>query len=224
MARNHHSTSRRSARFSGFTLVEVLVVIGIIAMLMAMLLPTMGKAREAASRVKCASNLHQIHSGIQMYAQDNRGAMVPRYEITKVSLTSADVAAGKVLNTLDEGYQTLLEKYVKRQVFLCPEDFGDARDQTPVFDRRGLSYAISGADRASTDPQKKKFTLRYYRHMGGDLFKPWDSDDQGNVLAKIAAGELGPKKWHKKFYNMLCGDGHVNTFWSKADYTAAEKR
>ena len=219
------STSRSSwSRQSAFTLVELLVVIGIISVLVSILLPAMSKARQAATRTKCASNLHQIHAGIQMYAMENRGAMVPKYEITKLTLTAADIAAGKVLNTLGDGYQTLLEKFVKRQVFLCPEDYGDALDPMPVYERRGLSYAVNGAARDSTDPQKKKFTLRFYRHMGGDLFKPWDSDDSSAVQAKIAAGEMGPKKWHKQFYNMLCGDGHVNTFYSKAQYEAAEKR
>jgi prepilin-type N-terminal cleavage/methylation domain-containing protein/prepilin-type processing-associated H-X9-DG protein len=222
--RGGHPAPPAAAGAPGFTLVELLVVVGIIALLIAVLMPALGKAREAATRTKCTSNLRQIYLGVQMYAQDNRGMMVPRYEVRKVTLNAADVAAQRKLNTLEEGYQTVLEKYVKRAVFQCPEDFGDTTSPVSVFERRGISYSVNGADRTSTDPQKVKFTLRYYRDIGGDLFKPWDSDDQATVQAKVAAGEMGPKKWHKKYFNMLLGDGHVMTFFSKADYIAAETR
>jgi prepilin-type N-terminal cleavage/methylation domain-containing protein/prepilin-type processing-associated H-X9-DG protein len=57
----------------GFTLVEVLVVIAIIALLMAILLPTMGAARDSARKTMCVSNLRQIGLAIQLYAGSNRG-------------------------------------------------------------------------------------------------------------------------------------------------------
>lgn len=62
-----------SAGRFGFTLVELLVVIGVIALLIAILLPSLNRAREASRRIKCGANLRSIGQAFMIYAAENRG-------------------------------------------------------------------------------------------------------------------------------------------------------
>lgn len=67
----------------GFTLVELLVVIGIIAVLISLLLPSLGRAREQARRTACLSNLRQVHQAFMLYALQHRDQVPLGYRRAK---------------------------------------------------------------------------------------------------------------------------------------------
>src|SRR4051812_19965181 len=69
----------RQAAAAAFTLVELLVVIGIIAILISVLLPTLGRARDAAKTAQCLSNLRQMGVAMQMYVSETRYVIPAAY-------------------------------------------------------------------------------------------------------------------------------------------------
>ena len=105
----------RGRRLYGFTLVELLVVIAIIALLMAILTPSLQKARTAAKQISCKSNLHNLAIGLLTYAVDYNGDFL--YHIGNAS----DVQSYNQQTWESVDIRSILYSYLPEpKVFFCP--------------------------------------------------------------------------------------------------------
>lgn len=107
----------------GFTLIELLVVIAIIAILAAILFPVFAKAREAARKSACTSNVSQLGKAMMMYVIDNDSMYPPRADYTAAAPAPPGSVPCKPCRRAD--WRVYAMPYTKNtQLFICPSDTG----------------------------------------------------------------------------------------------------
>ncbi len=144
-------------RITAFTLVEIVVAIGIIGLLTAIMLPTLGRARRRAKAVVCASNVRQLGIAWICYAGDYEGFAMPGAETTKNTYWWGMVKAEGIEHR--QGFiQPYLESGLKEcSVYECPQ-------------QRFGSYGLQG--KPSTEPDDEKWITSTYGYNGYYLSPP----------------------------------------------------
>lgn len=190
-------------RTNGFTLIELLVVIAIIAILAAILFPVFAKAREAARKTSCLSNLNQIGKGSMMYIQD--------YDETYHSIWN-----GNATNLgQDANWALAIYPYIKnRQVYRCPSD----AVRTSAVSYNANNWLHRRAMAAVQAPADVVVAMDGYTGENGDR-NPNNTATANGLNADYTIWNEAPRATrrdkglprHSETANLLFADGHTKT-------------
>jgi prepilin-type N-terminal cleavage/methylation domain-containing protein/prepilin-type processing-associated H-X9-DG protein len=230
-----HETRGRvpnNAALRGFTLVEVLIVFGIIAVLASLLLAALEKGRHQAYIAKCATNLHSIGEAMLMYANENHGSF-PRAKfvpgaplVSGTGVTSTDPFSnnGPQPNDVTASIFLLIrEQKTGTAIFICPyndvtnfsaDDVADVTSHSNFTDYRtnlGYSFANPYPDAAA---EKKDYRWDARRRadfaIGADLNPAAPSAASLTPTSSNAQLSQANSRNHETDgQNVLYGDGHV---------------
>lgn len=225
----------------GFTLLEVLVVIAVIAILAALLFPVITSAKTKTRRAACVNNPRQINLGIRMYSDDS-GDATPSLGIVAGSTNAVPLYAG---------YKELMKSYVglksasspRDRLFACPADsfypsfvltnsagpyhyLRESLHDQSVFDYS--SYAFNGGDNVPrTFGTTNQFSITP-RGLTGVKLSSVKHPARTILVAEVSA--LAPWSWHDPSSQIQFNDaksvvsfvdGHVNyikIYWNSARY------
>jgi prepilin-type N-terminal cleavage/methylation domain-containing protein len=226
---------RPSEQSIAFTLIELLVVILIIAILAAMLLPVIAKAKLTAQGVKCMSNLHQLHIGWTCYAGDNRDFVAWNTEWTSTTTFPTDPNAPNalpggpdaiwVLGRVDIPTETDPAWITNGQIYpyvgntgcyKCPLDPKLGANSVPTLRSYSMNSWMGGHPPWAGDPKAANFTkLTGIAIMSTTLALVFIEENPGTINDGAWVQDPGNADWldapacyHINACSMNFADGH----------------
>jgi len=204
-------------KIRGFTLVELLVVISIIALLLSILLPSLNKARESASKTVCKSNIKQIGVGIYMYFSEFRampdgrpGTATGGFERHLYRVYADGTFAGFV------GIGMLYPKYIQDPIlFWCPANRKkyEGKSVAQMAENLRQGTITGGTPSAEGSPSSYFYRKKADPYTDTTPFiNQVPNPSRFAMLADAAYSDMSPTN-HKDGYNTAFFDTHVE--WTK---------
>lgn len=228
-------TVARNGR-SAFTLVEMLVVIGIIVLLIAILLPTLSRSRDAARRTSCLSNLHQMSAAWLAYTDKWDGAIMGSDTTNQGASTTLKLppeyawinGTANAPATIENG---ALYPYLKTtKVYHCSADYSD---HLTSYSMNGYFFSTVSAGLYSiptitrrdqmTKPTETLLFIEEYDPRSGVNVNAFSIKRSAAVESSAQANSFidAPAHFHKTGTVVSFADGH-SEFWAFADQRTAE--
>ena len=193
----------------GFTLVELLAVIGIIAILVALVGPAYSMALNAANKAKCSSNLRMIGAALNTFAGDNNAQYPQTSTMVPFPFGGVDPVTGK------PGWVEQLDPYdsANHKLFLCPSaPYPASKSLSNYYLCVWAAYYSNNLNNHPTPPEYlMRITNPTAMILAGDC--TWgnattdsDPDDAGTTNVPFTG-----KPFHGGYYNFVFVDGHVQS-------------
>ena len=195
------SISRRFTQ-SAFTLVALLVIVAVLAILAAMLLPALAKAKTKSTSINCVNNLKQCGLAFRIWEGDNGDKLPMDVPLAKGGTKEFDTGADTFRH-----FQVMSNELSTPKILICPADTRTVADNFARLKNQNVSYFV-GLEANDIYPE---------RFLDGDRNIAGESEPENGILKLVPGGPIGwTSAIHNNQGNVGLADGSVQQYSSSA--------